>query len=225
MSALAERRAAPVERKKSSRADEPGRAAPLQLVRQIQREAERLMVRLSAPSAGAHEALLDKAAVTAASQKVAEALAKEGSVSPLRTLRVVVDNLPLPPRKARTSEHSRIGRSRSALVSSRQLVPSGEICRRLNITRQALNKALQSQRVFALDIGGEAHYPAFYADHRLDRRHIESVTKALGNIPGWSKWQFFTTPKGSLSKRTPLDALSHGQLDQVRAAARAFAER
>ena len=26
-------------------------------------------------------------------------------------------------------------------------------------------------------------------------------------LPGWSKWQFFTTPKASLGGRTPLDAL------------------
>jgi hypothetical protein len=49
------------------------------------------------------------------------------------------------------------------------------------------------------------------------------MAKRLGKLPGWSKWQFFTTRKGSLGGATPLDALKRGQFDDVEAAAEAFA--
>jgi hypothetical protein len=51
------------------------------------------------------------------------------------------------------------------------------------------------------------------------------VSKALSDLPGGSKLQFFMTPKGSLSGQTPLDAIANGHLAAVRNAARGFVER
>lgn len=51
------------------------------------------------------------------------------------------------------------------------------------------------------------------------------MTQCLGSLPGWSKWQFFTTQKASLGNVTPLVALSRGKLDEVERAAMAFVER
>jgi len=116
--------------------------------------------------------------------------------------------------------------ARAALVDSGDVVPTETMARRLGVTRQALNKAKEDGRMFALPLRGrELHWPAFYADMTLDRRQLEEVTRALGALPPWTKWLFFTRAKGSLGSRTPLQALKEGQLQAVLKTARAAAER
>ncbi len=115
--------------------------------------------------------------------------------------------------------------ARSALSRSGQVLPSKEICETLSFTRQALSKAVKEHRMFAVAVGSNRRYPAFYTDTRLDRQQLESVAKELGSLPGWSKWQFFTTPKASLGGVTPLDALRNGRFTEARRAAIGFAER
>lgn len=68
-------------------------------------------------------------------------------------------------------------------------------------------------------------YPAFYADHRFKQPQVERITKLLKALPDGSKWQFFTSAKGSLGSVTPLHALLAGRYGDVRAAALAFSER
>lgn len=114
---------------------------------------------------------------------------------------------------------------RQVLVAERKLLPAAEVWRGLGITRQALSKALSAGRIFTVDVGARQYYPAFYLGGDIDRRALERVSQLLGSLPGWSKWQFFTTPKASLNKLTPLRALSLGKLDPVERAAKAFAER
>ena len=111
------------------------------------------------------------------------------------------------------------------LVATGQLVPSGALTKALGITRQALNKAVQARRIFALERGGENYYPAFYADPALERRRVEIIAKRLGDASGWDKWLFFTTPKASLGRRTPVLAMIKGEYDRVLRAASAHAER
>ncbi|NHZ78670.1 hypothetical protein F2P44_05150 [Massilia sp. CCM 8695] len=94
------------------------------------------------------------------------------------------------------------------------------------MTTQALGKAVQSKRMFTLDgPSGRKVYPAFFADPRCNREHIERVCQALGDWPGPSKWEFFTSPRESLNGLTPIEALVRGELDQVLRAAAAFQER
>ncbi|MDR8731615.1 hypothetical protein [Burkholderia pseudomultivorans] len=114
---------------------------------------------------------------------------------------------------------------RQALVASGGLLPAAEIWTALGITRQALNKAVASGRIFTVDVGAAQFYPAFYLAGDIDRKTLGRVTQQLGDLPGWSKWQFFTTPKASLGKLTPLKALAQGKVEQVMRAAAAFAER
>ena len=115
--------------------------------------------------------------------------------------------------------------ARSALLASGQVVPSKDICATLSFTRQALSRAVKEHRMFSVDVGGDRLYPAFYADTGLDRQQLESVAKELGSLPGWSKLQFFTTPKASLGGATPLDALKDGRFNEARRAAIGFADR
>lgn len=114
---------------------------------------------------------------------------------------------------------------RLRLVREGLLLAPAIMWERLGVTRQALNKALSSGRIFTVDVGADQYYPAFYLSEELDRRKLEAVTKLLGDLPGWSKWQFFTTAKASLENISPLEALERGMLEQVKDAAEAFAER
>lgn len=116
-------------------------------------------------------------------------------------------------------------RGREALVRERRLMEPATFLRGLGVTKQALSKAVKSGRMFSLDVGPATYYPAFYLDLEIDRKQLQRVTQALGSLPGWSKWQFFTQPKGALGRLTPLEALAEGMVEDVRAAAQAFAER
>ena len=114
---------------------------------------------------------------------------------------------------------------RRALVADGKLLPAAETWVGLDITRQALTKAVAAGRIFTVDVGATPYYPAFYLTGDIDRKTLGKVTQHLGTLPGWSKWQFFTTPKASLGNVTPLDALASGKVEQVERAAAAFVQR
>lgn len=107
-------------------------------------------------------------------------------------------------------------------IKTQELLDSSNFTKRLNWTRQALSKALRANRVFFLEARGDRYFPAFFTDPRHERRHLEAVSRVLGDVPGGGKWLFFTTPKGSLSGLTPIQALDKGQLVAVKAAAERF---
>lgn len=110
-------------------------------------------------------------------------------------------------------------------IEAGRLLGSAEMRERLGISRQALSAAVRAQRLFVLaGPSGDFLYPAFFADGRHDRAVLEKVSRALGSLPGGAKWEFFTTPRLSLGKKTPLQALAKGQVEEVLAAAAAFAD-
>lgn len=106
------------------------------------------------------------------------------------------------------------------------LLEEGEFRRQMGWSTQELQAAEALDRVFHLVAGGVLQYPAFYVhfDAR-GRRQLAAVCQLLGDLPGGSKWQFFTGGKGSLSGLTPVEALREGKLRRVRATAQGFAER
>lgn len=113
----------------------------------------------------------------------------------------------------------------SRLVESGHLLKSQQLAERLGVSPQAVYKAVGDLRMFSLDGGGRNKlYPAFFADQGLERDQLETVCKVLDHLPGTSKWQFFLTPRLSLSKKNPLDALRKGKFSDVLAAAQAFKE-
>lgn len=57
------------------------------------------------------------------------------------------------------------------------------------------------------------------------RREFASICKVLEALPKGALLVFWTTPKGSLSGDTPLDALTAGRYKAVRQAAEGFRER
>lgn len=110
-------------------------------------------------------------------------------------------------------------------IKAGRLLGSAGMRERLGISRQALSAAVRAQRLFVLSgPSGDFLYPAFFADDRHDRAVLEKVSRALGSLPGGAKWEFFTTPRLSLGKKTPLQALAKGQVEEVLAAAAAFAD-
>jgi len=109
-------------------------------------------------------------------------------------------------------------------IKMQGLLNPSDFTKRLNWTRQALSKALRANRVFFVEARGDRYFPAFFTDPRHERRHLEAVSRVLGDVPGGGKWLFFTTPKGSLSGLTPLQALDKGQLVAVKAAAERFTQ-
>ncbi|MGA7181234.1 MAG: hypothetical protein WBX11_16830 [Thiobacillaceae bacterium] len=116
-------------------------------------------------------------------------------------------------------------KARTKVVAEGAVISSGDIAKALGVSRQALSKAVQDRRLFFVEVGGDHYYPAFYADPEFERRQLGNVCKALGDLSGWQKWQFFTTAKASLGRLTPLEALRKGRYEPVLKAAAGFAER
>lgn len=146
-----------------------------------------------------------------------------------------VNTLPSAPKTRRASNENNqfMENLRAQEVANRRrdfddgrLLTSTALAEQLQMTTQALGKAVRSNRMFTLDgPSGRRVYPAFFADPRCNREHIERVSQALGGWPGPSKWEFFTSPRASLNGLTPIEALAQGELDQVLRAASAFTER
>lgn len=115
--------------------------------------------------------------------------------------------------------------NRTRLEKQGELVSSQALADQMGITRQAITKAVKDLRMFALDgIAGQKLYPAFFADPTLDRSQLSKVSKELGQLAGPSKWQFFTSPRSSLGRSSPIDALRKGKFADVLVAATAFKE-
>lgn len=111
-----------------------------------------------------------------------------------------------------------------AMVKRGELLPSAKFTTELGLTRQALSKALAANRVFYVDFRGDRYFPAFFADSSYQRAQLEAVSKALGDLPGGAKLQFFLNRRGSLGGETPLTALAQGKLQKVKALAQDVAE-
>lgn len=114
---------------------------------------------------------------------------------------------------------------REEQVASKELLSSAEMRARLQVTPQALSAAVKAKRMFTLPgPSGAQFFPAFFADRTYDRPVLERVSKALGNLPGGSKYFFFTTQRYSLGGKSPLQVLAKGKIDDVLDAAEAFVE-
>jgi hypothetical protein len=111
-------------------------------------------------------------------------------------------------------------------IEEGRLLTSTALAQRLELKTQSLSKAVSANRMFTLDgPSGRKFYPAFFDHPQVDRDRIEAVCQSLGDLPGPSKWEFFTSPRASLKNLTPIDALARGMLTQVLRAATAFVER
>ncbi len=115
-------------------------------------------------------------------------------------------------------------RLKQALATG-DLVDEHSLVGRLGWDTGQLEAAIASHRIFFLECEGSRCFPAFFCDEVYDPQQVQSVSEALGTVTAGGKWQFFSTPKGSLGGCTPLMALARGQFRAVGDAALAFAER
>jgi hypothetical protein len=127
-----------------------------------------------------------------------------------------------PPSKATLGKQALEARRR--LVQTGQLLESSQLRDALQMTRQAVSAATRVNRLFTVDVDGRAYYPAFFTDGTVDRNVLERISRALGQLPGWSKWDFFVSRWGSLGDLSPLEALAKGRVEQVEKVAHGFYE-
>ena len=112
-----------------------------------------------------------------------------------------------------------------ASVEAGALIGAREFSEHARWPPEAVERGLASHGLFYLEIDGVRLFPTFYLDARFEAQDLEAVSKQLGSLSGGSKWQFFTTPKGSLRGLTPLEALLAGEISDVMGAAKGFAQR
>lgn len=113
---------------------------------------------------------------------------------------------------------------RQGLVADKKLLTSGDTQKALAVTRQALSAAMKASRMFTVEVDGQTFYPGFFADGEVDRPVLEKISRALGNLPGWMKWDFFTAVRGSLGGISPLEALRKGKVEEVERLAQALVD-
>ena len=112
---------------------------------------------------------------------------------------------------------------RQADIASGKLLSETETRDHLRLSTKGLREARNAKRIFALcSPSGESVYPAFFTDPSLDCKVVEKICEALGDLPGESKWHFFTAPRISLGGTSPLQALTNGKVDKVLDLAFAF---
>lgn len=85
----------------------------------------------------------------------------------------------------------------------------------MGLTPQRVDKEVAARHIFSVDINDEPYFPAFYLVEQIRRKDLVKVVPTLGDVDGWNKWQFFTTPNSALDDLTPLQALFYGDRKQV----------
>jgi len=124
-----------------------------------------------------------------------------------------------------SNEGKRGKSARYDLIAKGRLLHLTDFLTASDISEHRLAKDLAARRLFSVEIGRDAYYPAFFLVDELDRKALAKVSRRLGNLAGWRKWKFFTTPKMTLGNSTPLQALMRGDAKQVLRSAAAFADK
>ncbi|QBR04190.1 hypothetical protein E1956_44475 (plasmid) [Paraburkholderia pallida] len=128
------------------------------------------------------------------------------------------------PTPVKSDVYQQAEKARRRLVQLGELLDSSQLRESLNITKQAVSAATRANRMFTVEVEGQAYYPVFFADGKVDRTVVERVARLLGQLPGWTKWDFFVSRRGSLGDLSALEALGKGKVDLVEKVACAFHE-
>lgn len=110
---------------------------------------------------------------------------------------------------------------RKLLEEGELLTPAG-LQAALSTNKQALSFATRKKRFFKVAVDGREYFPAFFARPGVSRVVLEGVSKELGSLSGWAKWDFFTAPRETLGNVSALEALARGNEELVRKVARHF---
>jgi len=95
----------------------------------------------------------------------------------------------------------------------------------LGITRQAVEKRRQAGKLLALTIGRHGYrYPIWQFNQSGTLPGLEQVLGVLSSHDQWMQTAFFVSESPRLSKRTPIEMLEAGEIDQVLNAASVYGE-
>jgi hypothetical protein len=129
------------------------------------------------------------------------------------------------PKREELTQRGLANSERYSLVKEGKLLREEDFCLAAHISEKKLNKYVASGQIFSADVGTEPYYPAFFLSRMIDRDDFAKVIRRLGDTPGWSKWDFFTTPTEALGGSTPLQLLKIEEVKTVLKAAVDFAKR
>lgn len=105
------------------------------------------------------------------------------------------------------------------------LMTSEEVGRTLALTRQAIDKRRQANKLIAISQGQHRFgYPACQLNEKGPIPGLEPMLEALGQLDGWMQLTFLLTPNTLLADRSPIDLLREGRVAPVIAAAESFGE-
>lgn len=110
------------------------------------------------------------------------------------------------------------------LIANAKLLHKSYFCAAIGFTPQKVDKQVAAQRIFSVDIDDEPYFPAFFLVEQIRRKDLTKVVRTLGDMTGWEKWAFFTTPHSTLHDLTPLQALFYGDRKNVLGVAAQFAK-
>ena len=100
-------------------------------------------------------------------------------------------DLRLPPQRAIIAEMD----ATPGQLEHFQLIDVVEFSRRMSRSSNQIAESINRNRVFFVECAGTRLFPEFFADRRYKRHHLYEVCAQLGDLPGGSKVQFFSTPK------------------------------
>lgn len=110
------------------------------------------------------------------------------------------------------------------LIVKGALLDADSFGHRMGWTPRRLANAVLAHRVFFIEHEGRPFFPRFFTDAGSDRRQLGDICSMLEGLPGGAVLQFFENPRGSLNRKTPLQALRSGDVTRVKDAARGYAE-
>ncbi|REE17725.1 hypothetical protein B0G71_0686 [Paraburkholderia sp. BL27I4N3] len=134
-------------------------------------------------------------------------------------------------RQSKLRTHEDAIQSESANAERHALVDHGKLLRMedyigaAGVTEKKLSKSLASGKVFSVELEGEVYIPGFFLSPMIHHNDFAKVIRSLGDISGWSRWDFFTTPAETLGGSTPLQFLAIKKVKPVLKAAGEFAKR
>lgn len=147
---------------------------------------------------------------------------RDGSAAPGAAQTAWADNLWLLSEMQLTQERELQFRIQNGLLLSAE-----EFCAALGIDAAGVEEGLEKGNFIVVMVeSGREYYPLFLTfSHFLPFGALRAVITAMVGVSDIEKYYFLTSPSHSLHGKTPLAALTDGEMDKVLVAARALAER
>ena len=104
-------------------------------------------------------------------------------------------------------------------------VPTPVLAEILGISRQAVDKRRAANQLLALTQGRRGYnYPGFQFEDGKTILGLEEILGELKDLDPWMQMVFFTSPHERLDRKTPLEQLRKGSVNEVKAAASGYGE-